>query len=220
MRDWGERRVEFYMQPDSTLGENQWWLPDLNRVNHKDRKKWRTPGSIKMRWTFKQVCCPINSHHRVLEIAWRSGSLACGNRSWKTFLESGRKFRWKTRGRTSLKDPWNSCKMIDTDPDRNFWNGGARLDTNRTDFWRNQQNARYGIRTGLRENWQARYRTGRAWLVSVVVNMSGMLKPMDRTSMGVHHFFIYLFNDGQVPNDKLEFCSHKPIFLPCWTPDH
>ena len=27
-----------------------------------------------------------------------------------------------------------------------------RLDTNRTDFWRNQQNVRYGIQTGLIEN--------------------------------------------------------------------
>jgi len=43
-------------------------------------------------------------------------------------------------------------KRVDTDPDRKFRNEGARLDTNRTGFRQNQQNARYGIRTGLRED--------------------------------------------------------------------
>ena len=41
------------------------------------------------------------------------------------------------------QDPGKSCYMVDTGPDRKFQKEGARLDTNRTGFQRNQQNARY-----------------------------------------------------------------------------
>ena len=63
---------------------------------------------------------------------------------------------------------------------RNFWNGGARLDKNRTDLARNHQNARYGVRTGLAGDWEARYRSGQVWLVSVVVSIRMMLLTLSK----------------------------------------
>lgn len=99
-----------------------------------------------------------------------------------------------------LEDPRKSCERVDTGRYRFGQNEGARLDSNRTDFWQNQQNE-------SRQVWERmgrhRYLDGHIQSVSVAANMD------------------LIINLAAVHGSNLELCAIFILFFnPCWAPNH